>query len=531
MPVRLLTTPSPTDMLPAAVLDKWRQHPAAMVRDLFGVEPEAWQEEALEAFPHSPRIAMKACKGPGKTAVLAWIGWNFMLTRLHPMIGCTSISGDNLKSNLWTELARWRSSSALLESAFEMTKTEIFSREHPKTWKLEARTWARDADAAQIGNVLSGLHAKYVLWLLDESGDYPDSILPTAEGIFSGDPIEAHIVQAGNPTRLSGPLYRACTSARKLWHVVEITGDPDDPRRSTRIPIEHAREQIEQYGRENPWVLVNIFGRFPPADFSALIGPDEAAAAASRRYTSSEIGSAPRVLGVDVARFGSDASVVAKRQGIQMFPFDKRRNVDTMQGASLVARTWGDWEADACFIDATGGFGAGWLDQLQLMGRSPVGVQFAGEAHNKARYANKRAEMAFDFVAWIKRGGAIPNSPELIAALTQTTYSFQRDRLLLEPKEGVKAKLGYSPDEFDAAIMTFAEPVASRKPMVDHTNPQSVREYDMWLRGRSRPVSHLAVDEAYDPLRYRYIGDDHGHGFAADYDPFRGMRAEVEQDY
>ena len=74
------------------------------------------------------------------TALLAWLGWNFLLTRPHPIVGCTSVSGDNLKANLWTELARWRARAPLLEKLFDQTKTEIFSREHPKTWRMEART-------------------------------------------------------------------------------------------------------------------------------------------------------------------------------------------------------------------------------------------------------------------------------------------------------------------------------------------------------------------------------------------------------
>src|SRR5271165_547093 len=65
---------------------------------------------------------------------------------------------------------------------------------------LEARAWAKDADADAIGNALAGLHAKYVMWLGDEAGDYPDAIMPTFEGIFAGEPAEAHIAIAGNPT-------------------------------------------------------------------------------------------------------------------------------------------------------------------------------------------------------------------------------------------------------------------------------------------------------------------------------------------
>lgn len=446
----------------AEILRAWREHPAKFVRDVFEVTPDPWQEEALEAFPTSPRLAMKACVGPGKTAVLAWIGWNFLLTRPHPMCGATSVSGSNLKTNLWTELARWYGKTPLLQSQFEMTKTEIFSREHPKTWKLEARTWAADADATQIGNALAGLHAQYVLWLLDESGDYPDSIMPVCEGIFSGAPAEAHIVQAGNPTRLSGPLYRACTVAAKLWRVINITADPDDPKRTSRVSVEIARQQIEQYGRDNAWVLVRIFGQFPPSALNALIGPDEVDAAMNRAYREFEYQASPKILGVDVARFGDDSSVIFPRQGLVAFNPLKYRNIDGNQGAGAVARKWDDWGADACFVDDTGGFGASWIDNLRRLKYAPIPVGFANAAHNKARYANKRAEMHFDCVEWIKAGGQLPPVPELKAALTQTTYTFKGSQLILEPKELIKVKLGYSPDDLDALVLTFAEPVAGQ---------------------------------------------------------------------
>jgi phage terminase large subunit len=451
-------------MSPAAEhIARWRKHPVQMVRDLFDIEPDAWQVEALESFPQSPRLCFKACKGPGKTAVLAWIGWNFLLTRPHPMIGATSISGANLRSNFWTEMARWRNVSPLLQHLFEMTKSAIFAKEHPETWKMEARTWPTDADSTQIGNALAGVHAKYVMWLLDESGDYPDAIMPTCEGIFAGEPVEAHIVQAGNPTKLAGPLYRACTGARNLWRVVEISADPDNPKRTPRVSVEHAREQIQQYGRDNPWVLVNIFGQFPPSSLNALIGPDEVSVAMKRYYREYEIGDAPRILGVDVARFGDDASVIFKRQGVQAYPILKFRNIDSTQGAGQVAREWDDWQADAAFVDASGGFGSGWVDQLRQLGRPPIEVHFSGEPHDKARYYNRRAEMYFEAVAWIKRGGALPECPELLSALCATTYAFKGDRFMLAPKDDVKAKIGFSPDEADAFALTFAAPVLSRR--------------------------------------------------------------------
>ena len=437
---------------------RWLRHPAQMVRELFGVEPDAWQVEALEAFPHSPREALKACKGPGKTTVLAWLAWNFLLTRPHPKIAATSISGDNLADGLWVEMAKWQGKSILLQQTFTWTKSRIFANDHPETWFMTARTWSRSADKDQQADTLAGLHADYILFILDESGGIPEAVMAAAEAALSTG-VEMHILQAGNPTHLEGPLYRACTIERRLWKVIEITGDPDDPKRSPRVSATWAREQIEKYGRDNPWVLVNVFGKFPPSSLNALIGPDEVSAAMARIYREDQLGDPPMILGVDVAREGDDASVIFGRLGKQALIPKKLRNVDGIQGAGMVSRIWQDSKVDACFVDATGGFGSSWIDQLRLLNRSPIGIHFSSGAHEAQKYFNKRAEMYFDAVQWIKEGGALPHVPELLAALTQTTYTFSKDRLLLEPKESVKVKLGYSPDDADAFVLTFAEPV------------------------------------------------------------------------
>jgi hypothetical protein len=431
------------------------------VREVFDAVPDPWQDEVLEAFPSHQRVAMKACKGPGKTATEAWLAWNFLLTRPHPKVAATSISADNLSDNLWTEMAHWQNKSRLLQSAFEWTKTRIFARDHPETWWMAARSWSKTADRTQQSATLAGLHADYILFILDESGGIPDAVMVSAEAALASCR-EGHIVQAGNPTHLEGPLYRACTSQRALWFIVEITGDPDDPKRSPRVSVEWARQQIASYGKDNPWVLVNVFGRFPPSSLNSLIGPDEVRDATLRIYREPDYAYAARVLGVDVARFGDDSSVIFPRQGLVAFDPLQFRNIDGTQGGGLVARKMMDWDADAVFVDDTGGYGASWIDSLIRLGHSPVGVGFSGKPDDP-RYTNKRAEMAFECVEWIKRGGRIPDIPELRAALTETTYTFQGDRLLVEPKDQIKLRLGYSPDHFDALMLTFAAPVV-RKP-------------------------------------------------------------------
>jgi hypothetical protein len=431
------------------------------------------------------------------TCVLAWLAWNFLLTRPYPKIAATSISADNLADNLWTEMAVWQQKSPLLKAMFKWTKTRIEAKDHPETWWMAARSFKRDADRAQQANTLAGLHADYIMFILDESGGIPDAVMAAAEAALSSC-IEGHILQAGNPTHLEGPLYRAVTSEKRLWWSISITGDPDDPKRSPRVSAQWAHEQIEKYGRDDPWVLINVFGQFPPSSLNALIGPDEVREAMQRIYTPHDIMGSPLIFGIDVARYGDDASVIFPRRGLQAFIPTKKRSLNGRQGAAIVSRMWQSQNPDGVFIDDTGGYGATWIEALNDMNYAPIPVGFSNAAHDDKHYFNKRAEMYFDLVGWIRSGGALPNVPELIPSLSQTTYTFKGNRLLLEPKEDIKLKIGYSPDDADALACTFAEAVAMRA-KEGLGKSRHTAEYDPFAERQSTLAS--AVSSSYDPFR------------------------------
>ena len=161
-------TPAQKDA--AKLIGRWADDAVSFVRECLQAEPDAWQEETLRALNTNMRVAMKACKGPGKSALLAWIILWFLATRPHPKIAATSISGDNLSDNLWTELAKWMRRSSFLSDTFTWTKTRVFAKDHPETWWASARTWPHSADAQQQADTLAGLHADYILFVLDEVG-------------------------------------------------------------------------------------------------------------------------------------------------------------------------------------------------------------------------------------------------------------------------------------------------------------------------------------------------------------------------
>lgn len=448
---------------------QWRRDPVRFSVDVFGVEPDPWQIEAMGALggEYNParRLCMKACTGPGKSATLAWMGWHrlmcFAAPGEHPKGAALSITADNLKDNLWAELAKWQARSPLLRQAFTWTKEKIYANDHPETWFLSARTFAKDANAEAIGRALSGLHSQFPFILLDETGDMPVAVGRAAAQIFTGMPMDAAIIQAGNPTSTSGLLYESCTKAAESWEIITITADPDDPKRTPRVSVEHAREMINTYGRDNPWVMATILGLFPPTGFNALLGPDDIDEAVKRSYKAEHIAAAAVILGCDVARQGDDQSAIARRQGRVAFPIRTMRIPDTMVLARQFAMEEDQHRADGVFVDETGGYGAGVVDAMRDLRRSPIGVQFGGKATD-GRYFNKRSEMYFELAKWVKAGGQLPEDRELKEELCATTFVYQGDKFRIVEKDLIKDQIGRSPDKADALALTFAFPVVKK---------------------------------------------------------------------
>lgn len=445
-------------------LKRWRADPVAFVREVFGAEPDAWQAEVLAAIVTNQRVALKACKGPGKSCVMAWIMLWFLAVYPHSKCLATSITGDNLRDNLWSEISLWQKKSKYLTEAFDWTAERVVNREHPETWFASARTWSKNADKTQQANTLAGLHGSYTLVCMDEVGDIPSGVAAAADASLSTGEFN-RILIAGNPTQTEGPLYDACTRDRARWWVKEITGDPYDPTRAPRISVQWAKDQIEQWGPDNPWVMVNVFGKFPPTQSNKLLGPEEVGDAAQRDCSEFVYRDWPIIYGLDVARFGDDRSVLYKRQGPVAFSPRVWRGADTMTLADQVARHLLEEPGDAIFVDATG-IGGGVQDRLAQMGFSPIGVDFGSSALD-ARFADRRSEMWWLLHLWIKKGGGcIPNSPELRAELVGPTYGFTTGqkvtRLKLESKDDMKKRGLSSPDMADALALTFASPVKSK---------------------------------------------------------------------
>jgi hypothetical protein len=212
----------------------------------------------------------------------------------------------------------------------------------------------------------------------------------------------------------------------------------------------------------------DVFAREYLCDFAAagddqLVSLTDAEAAAHREHPVGSNEYAPKVLGVDPARFGADRSVIFQRQGLIALPPQVFRGIDNMDLASRVARVIDTWHPDAVFIDA--GAGSGVIDRLRQMGHDVIEVNFGGKAI-KPLYVNRRTEMWYELADWIRAGGSIPNDMNLKLELATPTYSYDNtNRISLESKDEIRRRLpnSGSPDLGDALALTFAQPVAPRR--------------------------------------------------------------------
>jgi phage terminase large subunit len=443
----------------------WRTNVAKFAWDNFRMDPDPWQRQLFDAFPSQDplkiRIALRACAGPGKTAGLAVCGWNAISCYGGRGLGnfkgaAVSISADNLRDNLWAEFSKWQEKSEFLKQQFVWTSRRIYAKDNPEGRFIAARAFARSATQEQQAQTLSGLHAEFVLILIDESGDIPLPIMQKGEQAMASARW-GKILQAGNPTGQAGMLYAAATNLAHLWYNIVITADPDRADRSTRIDRAWAEEQIRTHGRLNPWVMSYILGEFPPTALNCLLSPEEVEKAMQRSLNINEYSWAQKRIGIDVARFGDDSTTICPRQGLALFEPVIMRNADGPAIAARVAVGRQKWGSEKQFVDDTGGYGASVQDSLRLAEIPIIPVNFSSSAPDPG-FFNMRSYIHWQLAALVKRGAMLPNIPQFKRELTTPVYWYEKGKIRIEEKDQIKKRLGFSPDISDGFATTFALP-------------------------------------------------------------------------
>lgn len=301
---------------------------------------------------------------------------------------------------------------------------------------------------------LQGFHATNLMFFVDEASGVDDVVFQVAQGALSTD--GARVLLAANPTRTSGYFFNAFHRDRERWQ--RLTFSCLD---SPNVSLSYAQEVADVYGEDSDIYRVRVLGLFPRQGDTQFIPRNLVDNAFGRTLREDMYNFAPVILGVDVARHGSDRSVIFLRQGLKSKLLWQRRSVDLMTLADVVAQYETTRQADAVLVDGTG-LGAGVIDRLRQMGRRVIDVPFGG-ASALLHCLNKRAEMWWRMRDWLRDGGAIPPIEDLRDDLLAPEFAYNAKGLVqLERKEDMAKRGRASPDLADALAVTFAASVVKR---------------------------------------------------------------------
>lgn len=425
--------------------------------------PRQWQKDILgyigsHLTENSSRftpcqIAVSSGHGIGKSALISLVCQWAMSTSADCKIVVTANTGNQLATKTGPELSKWFK-LAINKHWYEVKATSITIQapDHERLWRLDMIPWSENNTEA-----FAGMHnkGKRIVLIFDEGSGIAESVWQVAEGALTDEDTEIIWLAFGNPTQNTGRFRQCFGDLKHRWKTFQIDSRMVEGTNKTQIA-----KWIEDYGEDSDFVRVRVRGEFPRAGSAQFIGSD--IVASCRKYKAEGYASLPKILSVDVARFGDDQTVIGTRQGRRAVILAKFRGLDLIQVAERTIEFIRSDVPDAIVVDGDG-LGAGVVDQLKHRGFGDKLFEFHGgaAARDGAAYFNKRAEVWGLTRDWLMSGAEIPDDPELATDLTGPEYGFSsKQQLQLERKEDMKKRGLASPDCGDMLAMTFGVQIA-----------------------------------------------------------------------
>jgi hypothetical protein len=436
----------------------YRGRPGDFAREVLGLSLWSHQLRALEALEQHRRVAWRTGHGVGKSTVSV----------VAAMYWCACYPGAlavlTAPSYRQVSLVLWRTLQRMHRGALRPLGGTVFD--------VPERGWRLPGGGTVVGfaagspEQLAGLHAQRVLIVVDEASGVEATLFEALKGSLTG---ASRLLLIGNPTRQSGEFFDAFGRKGDLYHPLH-TSALDSPNISGAEPAipglvdrEWLLEAQLDFGPESAAFQVRALGEFATQAADCVISIDLVEGAKERWLVlRADVG--PMLgrleVGVDVARFGDDESVIVCRRGPFMYEPIAFRGADAVAVADRVVQAVADkalaHERALVRVDATG-VGGGVADLLRATREGimeVVDVQ-AGATPKSPRFMRVRDELLFGLRDWLRNGGALPPDPKLEGELLAPTYGFSpSQKVQIESKDETKKKIKRSPDRMDAAALS-----------------------------------------------------------------------------
>lgn len=468
-------------MTDAEVILRWALDPEACVREAIRAEPTPQQIEGLEALKVLVRakyrvmrgeasdadrdiarrrgVSIQSGVGTGKDAFCAWVILWFLMCWPYSKIPCVAPTQHQLRDILWSEVAKWvrhsRTQHEAAQTGFRLDKwitwqsdKVFFTELGGRQWFAIARTANPKAAAEEQAETLAGLHEDNLCVIIDEASGVPEPVFRPLEATLTG-PMNFAVV-VFNPTRAQGFAIDTQQSQRDHWLAMRWN--------SEESPIV-AKESIDyiadKYGRDSNAYRIRVLGLPPHVEEDVLIPWELVMEAVDRDVVPLE--DDPWVLGIDVARFGSDLSVILARRGPVVDRLKIFNGLDTEQLSGWIMNEIFEREPAYVFVD-TIGIGAGVADKLRHRCRHVQIIDVMTSerpATDPRRFRRLRDELWWRTrERFFARTISIPQDDELIAELSTPRYEINDGKIVVMSKKKMKLTVHGSPNRADALVMT-----------------------------------------------------------------------------
>lgn len=483
---------------------KFPKSPKLFLENILRVKTlEIYQIEALEKIAKHQRIAIAACHDLGKSFLLAHVVLWYLSCFPKSKIITTAPTYNQVKNILWSEI-RAAYGKSFIKLGGQMNLTE---------WKLDDDWFAlgfspqnelTGGEGQGTASSFQGFHAHGGLLLIfDEATGVKPNIWTMAEGLLTQANVK--FVAIGNPTSRASNFYRCFSSP--MWAKIYLSCFDSPNLKANGIDtLDKLKSEIDllrtlsqedalarvagykivkpyllstawvvqkamEWGIDHPLTQSKILGAFPEEGENVLITLGTVEEAQLRVYYPTQ--SDRKTIGVDVARFGIDKTVIT---GLHGFKFQGRKTLakrDIVQVTGEVLNFYKEFPADVIVVDGTG-LGSGVVDNLREAQRSKIidsrveirDVQFGAAIEcnkpacehkecDKARYYNLKARMFGLLGQDLKDGLTLPDDDVFLDELPTILYSYDsKGRMIIESKDEYKKRTGRaSPDVADSLAL------------------------------------------------------------------------------
>lgn len=465
---------------------RYLDNPVGFVRDVLHETPWSGQERILEAVRDHPRVAVRTSHGIGKSFIAARAaGW--WLSAHEPgeaFVVTSAPSAPQVRAILWREIARAHARGKL-PGRVNQTEWHMgadgahYDAMHRPAGEELVAFGRKPADPGMGGDdttvtAFQGIHALYVLVILDEADGIPEVLYTAAVSLATTD--GSRILAIGNPDHASSHFAKV-NQPDSGWHVIHISAFDTPNFTGEVVPPEVAAQLVSprwvsdaerDWGRESPLYTSKVLGEFPMDDADGVVPWSWIVACTQER--DAWLGEASKVvLGVDVGG-GSDRTVVRERRGMtagrEWTALTKRSD----EAVGLVRQAINETGATEANIDVIG-IGWGVVGALQEQyDRGEHGCRVYGINVGESSTEPDRFPKLRDEVWWMARELAQSQGWDLSAVDAETLSELAAPRyrpdtagrVKVEPKDDTRKRLGKSPDKADALNLAFYVPIEAR---------------------------------------------------------------------